>query len=154
MIFQRSRTTFAALWIAILALTVAAPAIAAQAINTNGSNYAIGGYDPIAYFSDGKAVKGGRKYSHEWGGKIWRFRSKANREKFASMPEKYAPAYGGYCAFGVSQGYTVRIDPRAFTIEHGKLYLNYSKGIKKRFDTDRAGYIAKANANWPALAQQ
>ena len=151
MILAASRATLAAL---VLALALSAPAIAAQAINTNGSNFAIGGYDPVAYFTDGKAIRGAKSYTHEWGGKPWRFRSEANRDTFAAAPEKYAPAYGGYCAYGVAEGYKVRIDPRAFTIVDGRLYLNYSKGIKKRFDSDRPGYIAKADANWPALSRQ
>ena len=144
---------WAALWVTIMVLTLAAPSLAAQKINTNGSNFAIGGYDPVVYFTDRKAIKGAQKFTHNWGGKTWRFRSRANRNAYASMPDKYAPAYGGYCAYGVAQGYTFKIDPRAFSIENNTLYLNYSKGIKKRFDSDREGYIAKANSNWPTLSQ-
>ena len=151
MILAASRATLAAL---VLAFALSAPAMAAQAINTNGSNFAIGGYDPVAYFTDGKAIRGAKAYTHEWGGNAWRFRTEENRDAFAAAPDKYAPAYGGYCAYGVAEGYKVRIDPRAFTIVDGRLYLNYSKGIKKRFDSDRPGYIAKADANWPALSRQ
>ena len=151
MILAASRATLAAL---VLAFALSVPAMAAQAINTNGSNFAIGGYDPVAYFTDGKAIRGAKAYTHEWGGKPWRFRSEENRDAFAAAPDKYAPAYGGYCAYGVAEGYKVRIDPRAFTIVDGRLYLNYSKGIKKRFDSDRPGYIARADANWPALSRQ
>ena len=145
---------FAAFWIVALMIVLAPSSHAAQKINTNGSNYAIGGFDPVAYFTDSKAIKGARKHTHEWAGKVWSFRSAENRDAFASMPEKFAPAFGGFCAYGVAQGYTVKIDPNAFTIENDKLYLNYSKGIKKRFDEDRPGFISKANANWPALAQE
>jgi len=144
----------AAFWIVALALIFASPVLAAQKVNTNGTNYAISGYDPVSYFTDSKAIRGTKKFTHERAFKTWRFRSIENRDEFASMPEKYTPAYGGFCAYGVAQGYTVKIDPRAFTVEDGKLYLNYSKGIKKRFDSDRPGYISKANANWPALGQE
>ena len=146
--------SLAVLWIFAVSLAFAATAQASQKLNTNGTNYAIGGYDPVAYFTDKSAVRGAKKYSHKWGGKTWRFRSAENRDTFAAMPDKYAPAYGGYCAYGVAQGYTVKIDPDAFTIDNGKLYLNYSKGIKKRFDSDRPGFITKANANWTSLGQE
>ena len=146
--------TAAALWIVALTLALTAPAWAGEKINTNGTNYAIGGYDPVAYFTDNDAVRGAKKFTHKWAGKNWSFRTAENRDKFASMPDKYAPAFGGYCVYGVAQGYTVKIDPRAFSIEAGKLYLNYSKGIKKRFDSDRAGFITKAKANWTSLGQE
>ena len=151
---RRALFSIAALWIVGVALALAPAAQAGQKVNTNGTNYAIGGYDAVAYFTDNSAVRGAKKFTHEWSGKTWRFRSAENRDTFAAMPDKYAPAFGGYCAYGVAQGYTVKIDPRAFTIDDGKLYLNYSKGIKKRFDSDRPGYITKANANWPSLGQE
>ena len=151
-----STSTLSLMMLAIVALTLvfAAPVLAAQKVNTNGTNYAIGGYDPVSYFTDNAAVRGKEKFTHDWAGKTWSFRTQENRDAFASMPDKYAPAFGGFCAYGVAQGYTVKIDPRAFSVADGKLYLNYSKGIKKRFDSDRAGYITKANANWPSLGQE
>ena len=155
-LFRRRAVTLSAAALAIVALILsfASPVLAAQKVNTNGTNYAIGGYDPVSYFTDSKAIRGTKKYTHQWAGKTWSFRSLDNRDEFASMPDKYAPAYGGFCAYGVAQGYTVKIDPRAFSVENGKLYLNYSKGIKKRFDTDRSGFITKANANWPSLSKE
>ena len=115
------------------------------------SNVAIKGYDPVAYFEDAKPVKGSSKFSFEWKEAEWRFKSAANREQFAADPERWAPQYGGYCAWAVSQGYTAGIDPSAWTVVGEKLYLNYSKKIQSQWEEDRAGNIAKADANWPGV---
>jgi YHS domain-containing protein len=110
---------------------------------------AIDGADPVAYFTQGKPVEGTGDFSFEWRGATWRFASAENLEKFKANPEAYAPQYGGYCAWAVSQGYTADIDPAAFRIEDGKLYLNYSKGVQERWMTDVEGNIAAADRNWP-----
>jgi hypothetical protein len=115
---------------------------------------AIRGYDPVAYFAEAKPVKGLREFSHQWQGATWRFASAQNRERFAADPRKYAPQYGGYCAYGVANNYAVSIDPAAWRIVDGKLYLNYSKGVQADWNRDVPGYIRKADANWPgALAR-
>lgn len=115
---------------------------------------AIRGYDPVAYFAEGRPVKGLREFSHQWQGATWRFASAQNRERFAADPQKYAPQYGGYCAYGVANNYAVSIDPAAWRIVDGKLYLNYSKGVQADWNRDVPGYIRKADANWPgALAR-
>lgn len=112
---------------------------------------AIRGYDPVAYFIDGKPVKGSPQYTHSWMGAQWRFASAANRDAFSADPGKYAPQYGGYCAWAVSQGYTAEIDPDAWTVESGKLYLNYSKSVQATWAKDVPGNIAKGDRNWPEL---
>ena len=112
---------------------------------------AIKGYDPVAYFIDGKPVAGSPQFTHSWNGAEWRFASAANRDKFAAEPEKYAPQYGGFCAYGLSQGYKVKIEPDAWRIVDGKLYLNYDKSVQQTWVKDVPGYIAKADANWPKL---
>jgi YHS domain-containing protein len=112
---------------------------------------AIRGYDPVAYFTDGKPLKGAEKFSYQWKGATWRFASAENRDRFAGAPEKYAPQYGGYCAYGVASGYAVSIDPAAWTVRDGKLYLNYSAGVQKDWLKDVPGYIRKADANWPRV---
>jgi hypothetical protein len=84
-------------------------------------------------------------------GATWRFASAEHRDMFAASPEQYAPRYGGYCSYAVSQGHTASIDPEAWKIVDGKLYLNYSKGVQKMWEKDQAGYIGKADANWPGL---
>ena len=84
-------------------------------------------------------------------GAKWLFSSAEHRDAFAKEPEKYAPQYGGYCAYGVSQGYAVKIEPDAWTIVNGKLYLNYDRGVQKTWEKDLPGYIAKADKNWPGV---
>ena len=112
---------------------------------------AIKGYDPVAYFTSNGPVKGNAEFSHTYKGATWHFASAENREKFKSDPDKYAPQYGGYCAYAVSKGSTAKIEPDAWKIVDGKLYLNYSKGIQKKWEKDIPGYIKKADANWPAV---
>lgn len=110
---------------------------------------AIRGYDPVAYFTDGAPVKGKGEFSHEWQGVTWKFASAENRDAFASDPEKYAPQYGGYCAWAVKKGTTASIDPQAWKIVDGKLYLNYSLDVQKQWEGDIPGNIAEADKNWP-----
>lgn len=112
---------------------------------------AIKGYDPVAYFADGKPAKGSKEFEHEWMDATWRFATAANRDAFAKSPEKYAPQYGGYCAYGVSRGYAVGVDPTAWKIVNGKLYLNYNHDVQKEWNKDPAGHIVKADANWPEV---
>ena len=112
---------------------------------------AVGGYDPVAYFTEDKPVKGNEDITAEYKGATWRFASAANRETFLADPERYAPQYGGYCAFAVSSGYTAKSDPEAWRIVDGKLYLNYSKGVQKRWSQDIPGHISKADSNWPGV---
>lgn len=112
---------------------------------------AIRGYDPVAYFTQGKPVKGSREFTHEWNGATWRFASAESRDRFAAAPEKYAPQYGGYCAYGVASGYAVKIEPDAWSVVDGKLYLNYDKRVQASWKSDVPGYIRKADANWPGV---
>lgn len=112
---------------------------------------AINGADAVAYFAEGKPVIGSSKFGHRWKGAEWRFKNAANRDAFKGNPEKYAPEFGGYCAWAVSQGYTASIDPEAWTIHEGRLYLNYSKGVRERWAKDVPGNIAKGRRNWPGV---
>lgn len=112
---------------------------------------AIGGYDVVAYFEDSKAVEGSKEHAHTWNGATWHFVSDEHRAAFAKAPETYAPQYGGYCAFGVSRGYAVKVDPTAWKVVDGRLYLNYNHDVQKEWAKDPAGYITKADANWPAV---
>lgn len=115
---------------------------------------AIRGADPVAYFTDGKYVPGSPEFTTKWMGATWRFASADHRDRFVADPEKYAPQYGGYCAYAVSQGRTATIDPTAFTVVNGKLYLNYSKSIEKTWRANRDEYIEQADANWPGLRDE
>ena len=119
--------------------------------NTTENGVAIKGTDPVAYFQQGKAIKGNKQYSYEWGNATWQFSSAANRDLFAKNPEKYVPQYGGFCAWAVSQGYTAPIDPNAWKIVDGKLYLNFNKSIQRTWERDIPGNIAKADRNWPGI---
>lgn len=115
---------------------------------------AIKGYDPVAYFTDNKPVKGSPAYKAEYAGSVFHFVSQANRDAFAANPAKYAPQYNGFCAFGTAGGYKAAIDPAAFTIVNNKLYLNYNQEVRKKWSTDIPGFVAKADKNWPEVAKQ
>lgn len=132
--------------------TLSAPALAGETNQTDG--IALSGYDAVGYFSDGEAVPGKPEISYTHGGATYRFASVANRDAFAAAPAKYAPQYGGWCAYGLSRGYKAPVDPAAFTIRDGKLYLNYSLGIQSEWRKDTDGYVAKADRNWPSVKTQ
>ncbi len=136
----------------LIGLGAALPAAAGGIVNSSFfGGVAIGGYDPVAYFTAGKPVQGSSDFEYEWMGAKWRFASAADRDQFAADPEKYAPQYGGYCAYAVSQGATADVDPDAWHIEGGKLYLNLSKKVQSIWLKDIPGYIGKADANWPKI---
>jgi hypothetical protein len=128
------------------------PASAGGVVNSSSpGKVAIGGYDPVAYFTEAKPVEGSGDFEYAWMGATWRFASAADRDRFAAEPEKYAPQYGGYCAYAVSQGGTADVDPAAWHIENGKLYLNLNKKVQSLWLQDIPGYIGKADANWPKI---
>ena len=141
---------FAGLVAAVFLLALPAAALAKPEINQSFiGSVAIESTDPVAYFTEKKAVEGSSEYIHRWKGAQWRFKNAANRDAFAAQPEKYAPQFGGYCAWAVSRGYTAEIDPEAWTVHKGKLYLNYSKGVQAEWSNDISGNIAKGENNWP-----
>jgi YHS domain-containing protein len=149
------RRRFVWLGMALLVLGgvgVTAPVAAGGVVNRSFlGGVAIEGTDPVAYFTESRPVEGSSDFEHEWMGASWRFVSAENRDRFAADPEKYAPQYGGYCAWAVSQGYTAKIDPEAWTIVDDKLYLNYSKDVRTQWSGDIPGNVAKGDANWPKL---
>ena len=111
-------------------------------------NAAINGYDVVAYFKEGKPIKGSSELTVVYKGVNWLFSSKANADLFKASPEKYEPQYGGYCAFGCSRGYKAKTSPDAWTIVDGKLYLNYNTDVRETWNKDQQGYIKKADVNW------
>lgn len=134
------------------ALLLVLPALASsQPVNTDTAGLALKGYDPVAYFTMGHPMPGDPRYTASHEGVTYRFSSAAHRDAFLKEAAKYAPQYGGYCAFGVSGGYKVRIDPEAFTIRDGKLFLNYDKKVQARWLSDVPGYLTKSETNWPGL---
>ena len=114
-------------------------------------NTAVSGYDPVAYFTQGRPVKGERRFTVTYNGAEYRFASAANRDAFKANPAKYAPQYGGYCAWAVSRGYTASADPNVWKIVEGKLYLNYNEEVGRKWSKDIPGHIRSANANWPRV---
>lgn len=115
---------------------------------------AVGGYDPVGYFTEGKPVKGSEEFTLRHDGATWRFASAENRASFEADPVKYAPRYGGYCAYAVANGYTAKAEPDAWTIHDGKLYLNFDKSVQALWEKDIPGYVTKADANWPGVLEQ
>ncbi|MBU3005007.1 YHS domain-containing (seleno)protein [Paraglaciecola arctica] len=119
--------------VATIFTLVTLPALALDdAVNTGFfNNTAIEGYDTVAYFTQGKPVEGNKKFQVLWRDANWRFSSQKNLELFKQNPEMYAAQYGGYCAWAMADSKTAGIDPNAWHIEDGKLYLNYNQEIKK-----------------------
>ena len=118
------------------------------------SNKAIKGYDTVAYFTENKPVEGSEEFSVDYKGAQWLFSNAENLELFKADPEKYAPQYGGYCAYAVAKGSTASIKPELFTIHNGKLYLNYSDSINDKWRSDIDGYIEAADNNWPDIVDK
>jgi hypothetical protein len=145
----------------VLAVSVlhAGTALAAQPpVNTLQSSRfggrtdtAINGYDTVAYFIANKPVKGLDNLVHEWMGAKWKFSTQANLDLFRANPARYAPQYGGYCAYGVAQGYLVKVDPDQFTVRERKLYLNFDADVQAKWLKDPASFIKTANERYPSL---
>jgi len=138
--------------ILVSSLLVSTAALALDPIYTSFfSNKAIKGYDTVAYFTENKPVKGLKEFNTEYLGAQWYFSSQENLDLFLAEPEKFAPQYGGYCAYAVAKNTTASIKPELFTIENGKLYLNYNNDINETWQNNRQEFIEQADANWPAL---
>lgn len=143
-----------ALPIVAVALGLSAPTLAyANDIYTTGG-VAINGFDTVAYFTEQKPVKGKSEFTVSYKGTAFHFASQSNRDTFARNPERYAPQYGGYCAYGVARGYKATTLPQAFTIVGDKLYLNYDNQVMQTWRGDVAAYIEKANTNWKTVQIQ
>ncbi|MGQ0590809.1 MAG: YHS domain-containing (seleno)protein [Sphingosinicella sp.] len=142
-----------ALLIALAAPATAVAAVPAPAVSATQEGVAIGGYDAVAYFSEGRPVRGSAEFAHRWNGAEWRFASAAARDRFAADPESYAPAFGGYCAWAVSQNYLAPGDPLVWRIVDGRLYLNFNARAKELWEADLAGAIARGMRNWPSVLE-
>jgi YHS domain-containing protein len=144
--------------VAAISLSCAVSLLPAQAIAKTDpvytgtfSNVAVSGYDPVAYFTNGRPVKGSTAFKVNFKGAEFLFANADNLAKFKANPSAYAPQYGGYCAWAVSQGYTASGDPTVWKIVSGKLYLNYDREIGTRWGKNISGHIRSANVNWPKL---
>ena len=140
--------------ISVAMVVLSSAAWALDPVNKTPDGLGLKGYDPVAYFTEGKPVKGFAEFLYEWIGAKWYFSSAANRDLFAANPEKYAPQYGGYCAYAVSKGHTADINPSVWKIVAGKLYLNNGYLAGKLWQHDIPGNIEKADKNWPKLLGQ
>ena len=120
-------------------------------VNADAAGLVIRGYDPVAYFKEGRPVPGRSDISVEYGGAKYLFSSTANRDAFNADPEKYVPQYGGYCAFGVAMGKKFDIDPGSWRVVDGKLYFNLNPSILEKWSADAKGYITKSEKNWPQI---
>jgi YHS domain-containing protein len=145
----------------VAAALLSTSALAAPPINTlknsvfgGKTDTAINGYDTVAYFTENKAVKGTDGLATDWMGAKWKFSTQAHLDLFKASPEKYAPQYGGYCAYGVTQDYLVKVDPEQFTVLDGKLYLNYDADVQAKWSKDKPGYIKAADAKFLALLKK
>lgn len=118
---------------------------------TRNSDLALGGYDAVAYFTIGEPTEGSEAYMSAYQGAVFLFASEENLDLFRADPEKYAPQYGGYCAWAAARGKTAAGKPQHWAIVDGRLYLNYSRRVQRKWDADRAGFIAKADAAWPTI---
>jgi YHS domain-containing protein len=128
--------------------------INAQTRNLEKSGRALQGYDPVAYFTQGKPVKGDPHISSTISGATYYFSTPENKAAFDKEPAKYEPQFGGYCAYGVSKGDLVKIEVDAFQIIGGRLLLQYNKGIRDKFNKDTGGNLRTADANWPTVSKK
>ncbi|WP_135500985.1 YHS domain-containing (seleno)protein [Roseovarius aestuariivivens] len=130
------------------------PAMADEAYWYENGGYAADGADVVAYFglaAGADGVRGSDSFVTEWNGARWRFSNAENLAAFEADPQRYAPQFGGYCSYAVSRGYTAHGDRNAWTVHDGRLYLNYNKSVRARWQTDIPGNITKGRANWPSV---
>ena len=127
------------------------PAFAAKPPVFATGGVAINAYDPVAYFTMSKPVEGLDSITSDWDGATLRFASAENKAMFDADPVKYAPKYGGYCAYAVSKGYIATTDPAAWSVHEDRLYLNYSKSVRALWAARRRHHIERADENWPSV---
>lgn len=137
---------------AVLAVAVLLPGLA----SADGQIYtedgvALGGTDPVAYFSAGEPQSGSAEHSYQWRGAEWHFVSERHRQRFAENPQAYAPEYGGWCAWAAARGDAAPTSPEAWKIVDGELYLNYDQEIQARWESDIEGFIEAADQHWPDI---
>lgn len=149
--FSRGRKTILSTGL-LFSLMAATMAQASEIYAKNG--VAINGYDPVAYFTDKKPVKGSEKYTAKYEGVTFRFASAGHKKTFEANPAHYVPQFGGYCAYGTAKGHKASTEPQAFTVVNDKLYLNYNNDVRKLWRADIPGFLVQANKNWPDVKKQ
>ena len=148
-----SRNVFFTCIFTFLCLVALSPSTnaAEDPVFTGWGRFAIRGYDAVAYHLERMPVKGDSDFTAKWNGAIWRFKNSENRDRFIAEPERWAPRYGGYCAWAVANNYTASTDPDAWSIVDDHLYLNYSLNVRATWSQDIPGNIRRADANWPSV---
>ncbi|MCR9142104.1 MAG: YHS domain protein [bacterium] len=137
-----------------LAIAVSLALGATSALQAEQGGVALAGYDTVAYFTMNKAVKGKSQFQAQYLGKTWNFANANHKKLFEANPAKYAPQYGGYCAWGIAEKDDFfPSDPTVFAIHGGKLYLNYNSGVAKNWNRNRAGFIKQGDANYAKSKQ-
>ncbi len=121
-----------------------------EIMSPNGG-HAIGGYDAVSYFLDPEPRIGMPEFSYHWRGATWLFASEEHRELFQENPSRYAPVYGGWCAYGMAEGYAAESDPLAWTIHDEKLYLNWDAEVVEEWQSDLSRMLSRSEANWPTV---
>jgi YHS domain-containing protein len=151
-----TRRIFIAASFAAISVSAVSPAVARDVSIYTGliKGVAVGGYDPVAYFTASQAVKGNPAFSYTYKDSEWRFASEANRALFIANPQKYEPQYGGHCSYAAARNYKASGDPQAWRIVEGKLYLNYDPSIKKIWEKNIPGEVSNADRNWRSLASK
>jgi YHS domain-containing protein len=133
----------------------AVPVLGGELVNVSGaSKIALSGYDPVAFFADAKPVNGSPFITAEYQGATYLFASEEHRKLFTENPAKYAPQFGGFCAYGVALGKLFPVDINTWQVRDGKLYLNLNADILKKFNADFGGHVAQAGRNWPELVKK
>jgi len=150
--FYSFKRVIAILLVSLSTMLATTNAFAVDPVYTSRfSNNAIKGYDTVAYFTQGEAIEGKKEFSTEYMGANWLFSSQEHLDLFVANPEKYAPQYGGYCAYAVAKNSTASIQPDQFTVHEGKLYLNYNKKVNQKWLQDKENFISQADSNWPGI---
>lgn len=134
--------------------TAPAPSPAKRYLNLDWHGVALHGYDPVAYFTQGKPIKGDKKFSSDYRGAIYRFASAEDKALFDSDPTKYEPQFGGFCAYAVSQNRTADIQPDCWSIIDGRLLVQNSPKVVELWNKDVSGHLKAADQNWPAIANE
>ena len=148
-VFRHAAAAFAVLAIGGLLLPGSAFAREPETFVARAEGVAVSGFDPVAYFTAGQPTRGEPRFAARYRGALYHFASAANRDAFLADPARYAPQYGGYCAWAIGQGYAARGNPENWRIVDGRLYLNFDRGVQRRWERDIPGNIAAANRNWP-----
>lgn len=138
----------------LLLVMVTAAVAEKRLINVDKNGLALKGYDPVAYFTENRPVKGDAKFQSTFNGATYYFASAANKKTFEADPKKYEPQFGGFCAYAASQGHTAKIEPDAFEVLNGRLLLQYDRSVRDLFNKDQQGNLAKADRNWPSIVQK